>query len=186
MSPEQSKDEILLKVDQWDLGKTKRRLVVTESWSERLANEVDPIYRRFQVLHILNVDEILVPPPTIDTFWHYHILDTSSYRADCEQAFGGFIDHLPYDPGEQSEELTRLDQANQAKTLSLYASTFGQLTPQAEAIWKTSNPLGIDFEFMDKIGVGNKSGRSSKNNNQQQYRGPHLGRCHGDGPPSCR
>ncbi|MNJ77969.1 hypothetical protein D3C77_755940 [compost metagenome] len=36
-----------------------------------------------------------MPPRPVLDLWQSHILDTRAYRADCDTAFGRFIDHFP-------------------------------------------------------------------------------------------
>jgi hypothetical protein len=81
-------------------------------------------YRRFLCLMATHPDEVLAPSVDVDTFWHYHILDTMKYAADCEQAFGFFLHHYPYAGmhGEDDEQL-RVDGGERMRTL--YTAAFG-------------------------------------------------------------
>ncbi len=41
-------------------------------------------------------DAIHAPTPEADRHWHEHLLDTRSYRAMCDERFGGrFLHHVP-------------------------------------------------------------------------------------------
>lgn len=70
-------------------------------------SEAETLYLRFLMLKKLYPLQLLVPPrPALD-LWQSHILDTRAYRADCDTAFGRFIDHYPClgmnGPAEQRE-----------------------------------------------------------------------------------
>jgi hypothetical protein len=70
-------------------------------------------------------NESIAPLVDVDTFWHYHILDTMKYARDCEQVFGYFLHHYPYVGmrGGQDEQF-RLDSGERMRTL--YEATFGE------------------------------------------------------------
>jgi hypothetical protein len=95
-----------------------------ESWSQARANAVEKEYRRFLWLMKMYPNESIAPLVDVDTFWHYHILDTMKYARDCEQVFGYFLHHFPYIGmrGEQDEQF-RLDSGERMRTL--YEATFG-------------------------------------------------------------
>lgn len=101
-----------------------------EGWSREKADAVDKEYRRFLCLMTLYPDEDTAPPVDVDTFWHYHILDTMKYARDCERAFGYFLHHYPYvgmrggDDGQ-----FRIDSGARMRTL--YEATFGEAYPGA-------------------------------------------------------
>jgi hypothetical protein len=61
----------------------------------------------------------------VDIFWHYHILDTMKYAADCEQVFGYFLHHFPY-IGLRGEEDEAAHQRVGARMHELYEATFGE------------------------------------------------------------
>jgi hypothetical protein len=95
-----------------------------EGWSLEKADAMETEYRRFLCLMATHPDEVLAPSVDVDTFWHYHILDTMKYAADCEQAFGFFLHHYPYAGmhGEDDEQL-RVDGGERMRTL--YTAAFG-------------------------------------------------------------
>ena len=94
-----------------------------EGWSRAKADAVEQEYRRFLCLMTLYPDEDTAPPVDVDTFWHYHILDTMKYAADCEQALGGFLHHYPYIGlrGEGDDQF-RIDSGERMR--ALYEATF--------------------------------------------------------------
>lgn len=120
-------------VMQLDLSPIKAKLMHAESgegWSSAKADATEKEYRRFLCLSKLYPDEATAPLEDVDTFWHYHILDTMKYAADCEKAFGYFLHHYPYVGlrGGDDEQF-RLDSAQRMQTL--YEATFGDAYPGA-------------------------------------------------------
>ena len=82
-----------------DLNPIKMKLMHEasgEGWSEMRTNAVETEYRRFLFLMKKYPDAGASPTVDVDTFWHYHILDTMKYARDCEAAFGFFLHHYPY------------------------------------------------------------------------------------------
>jgi len=67
-----------------------------EGWSLAYADAVEFEYRRFLYLMKKFPHEQTAPLFDVDVFWHYHILDTMKYAADCEAVFGYFLHHFPY------------------------------------------------------------------------------------------
>ena len=122
-------------VMQLDLEPIKMKLMHVasgEGWSLEKANAVEKEYRRFLCLMKMYPEEDTAPLVDVDTFWHYHILDTVKYAADCEQAFGYFLHHYPYVGmrGEDDEQF-RLDSGDRMR--DLYEATFGDTYPGAAA-----------------------------------------------------
>jgi hypothetical protein len=110
--------------------KTKLMHVASgEGWSLEKANAVEKEYRRFLCLMKLFPEEDTAPLVDVDTFWHYHILDTMKYAADCEKVFGYFLHHYPYVgmDGTEEDEQFRLDSGDRMRTL--YEATFGEAYP---------------------------------------------------------
>ena len=82
-----------------DLASIKMKLMHVESgeaWSAARADAVEAEYRRFLFLMKKYPDAEASPTVDVDTFWHYHILDTMKYARDCEAVFGYFLHHYPY------------------------------------------------------------------------------------------
>ena len=126
-------NDLFKAVMQLDLQPIKTKLMHVESgegWSAEKADAVEKEYRRFLCLMKLYPDEDTAPLVDVDTFWHYHILDTMKYAADCEQAFGYFLHHYPYVGmrGEDDEQF-RLDSGKRMG--ELYEATFGEAYPGA-------------------------------------------------------
>ena len=128
-------NDLFKAVMQLDLQPIKTKLMHVESgegWSAEKADAVEKEYRRFLCLMKLYPDEDTAPLVDVDTFWHYHILDTMKYAADCEQAFGYFLHHYPYVGmrGEDDEQF-RLDSGKRMG--ELYEATFGEDYPGVPA-----------------------------------------------------
>lgn len=102
---------------------------LTESSEAKLTKEdcslAEREYRRFLSLKLFYPKEELVPNKLLDEFWHSHILDTESYRRDCDSVFGHFLDHFPYFGIYGEEDESKLEETFQ-KTVSLYERHFGK------------------------------------------------------------
>ena len=110
-----------------DLNPIKVKLMHKESgegWSLEHANAVETEYRRFLYLLTAFPHVEMAPRVDVDTFWHYHILDTMKYARDCEQAFGYFVHHYPY-LGLVGENGMELQQQAGERMRDIYESTFG-------------------------------------------------------------
>ena len=117
-----------------DLDPIKVKLMHEESgegWSLEKANAVEFEYRRFLQLMKMYPGEQTAPLFDVDTFWHYHILDTMKYAADCEQVFGYFLHHFPY-IGLRGEEDEAAHQEAGTRMQELYEATFGEAYIRAE------------------------------------------------------
>ena len=131
-------------VMQLDLEPIKMKLMHVESgegWSVGKANAVEKEYRRFLCLMKMYPRESIAPLVDVDTFWHYHILDTMKYAADCEQAFGYFVHHYPYVGlrGGDDEQF-RVDSGDRMQCL--YEATFGEAYPGADLEALDAGPAG--------------------------------------------
>jgi hypothetical protein len=110
-----------------DLNPIKTKLMHVESgegWSPEHANAVETEYRRFLYLMKAFPHVQTAPLVDVDTFWHYHILDTMKYARDCEQVFGYFVHHYPY-LGMDGESGIEMQQQAGERMRELYESTFG-------------------------------------------------------------
>jgi hypothetical protein len=104
-----------------------------EGWSVAKANAVEVEYRRFLCLMKAFPAEETAPLVDVDTFWHYHILDTLKYAADCQQAFGYFLHHYPY-VGIVGDEAGEARDAGATRMQELYESTFGDSYDEAAKV----------------------------------------------------
>src|ERR1700704_2298626 len=86
-------------IDRFEFGMLRQKLVDQEEglgWSEEQCTLVEDEYRKYLALTRVYGLKSLVPPQLVDSFWHYHILDTQAYVADCERVFGKYLHHFPY------------------------------------------------------------------------------------------
>lgn len=95
-----------------------------EGWSAARADAIEVEYRRFLCLLQMYPQEAIAPLVDVDIFWHYHILDTRKYAADCQQAFGHFVHHNPHIG--LGEDNAADHQAFGARMHALYQATFGE------------------------------------------------------------
>ncbi|MGJ9419491.1 glycine-rich domain-containing protein-like [Massilia sp. CMS3.1] len=111
-----------------DLNPIKVKLMHKESgegWSLEKADGMETEYRRFLYLMKAFPNEQTAPLVDVDTFWHYHILDTMKYARDCEQAFGYFLHHYPY-LGLEGEDGADVQGQAGDRMRELYEATFGE------------------------------------------------------------
>ncbi len=139
------KNNVLEAIAALDLNpiKTKLRHVASgEGWSQAKASAIELEYRRFLYLMHSFPNEEVAPTVDVDTFWHYHILDTMKYAADCEQAFGYFLHHYPYVGLDTAAEAGAEERGGQ-RMKELYELTFGEDYIRAEA-YGTQEVLASD------------------------------------------
>ncbi len=120
-----------------DLEPIKVKLMHAESgegWSLAQVNAVEFEYRRFLYLMKMFPREQTAPLFDVDIFWHYHILDTMKYAADCQAVFGYFLHHFPY-LGLRGEDDEAAHHRVGERMRELYEATFGDsyLRPAAQA-----------------------------------------------------
>ena len=117
-----------------DLSMVKLKLMDTEEgagWSAEQCERVELEYWRYLMLSCRYPGKAIVPSKVVDTFWHFHILDTQAYADDWEKAFGYFLHHYPCFGMRGAEDAQALESAYD-ETLSLYELHFG---PPALDIW---------------------------------------------------
>lgn len=111
-----------------DLEPIKVKLMHEESgegWTLERATAIEFEYRRFLILMKKYPNEQTAPLVDVDTFWHYHILDTLKYAADCDAVFGYFLHHFPY-IGLRGEADQEAHHRVGERMKELYESTFGE------------------------------------------------------------
>jgi hypothetical protein len=115
-------------IDTLDLSPIKFKLVDPRhghGWPLARANKAEADYKLFLRLNYLVGDEeIIVPGSDVDEFWHYHILDTRKYEADCLRLFGRLIHHYPYFGMKDADDAERLKSATE-RTRILYEQILG-------------------------------------------------------------
>lgn len=134
MNEVRSMEEIVAKIDQLDFAMIRLKLMDAEegeSWSPEQCDQIEKEYRRYLALTGCYPDSAIVPSKPVDVFWHYHILDTQAYAADCETAFGYFLHHFPYFGMRGPEDAQALGDAYD-ETLDLYERHFGH---PSDEVW---------------------------------------------------
>jgi len=114
-----------------DLDPIKVKLMHQESgegWTLQQASAVEAEYRRFLFLMKTFPTELAAPNMDVDTFWHYHILDTMKYAQDCQEIFGHFLHHFPY-VGLRGEDDLAAHHRLGERMRELYEDTFGEPYP---------------------------------------------------------
>lgn len=110
-----------------------------EGWSRAKVEAMDLEYRRF--LHLMHTfpNQSASPTRAVDTFWHYHILDTQRYAADCDEVFGCFMHHNPYGDGDGESTGKNTGASTAAPDYDpmqeLYESTFGEAYIRRESYY---------------------------------------------------
>lgn len=124
---ENSLDEVQAAIRSLDLDPIKIKLMDREGerWTREYADEVEVWYRRFLFLNAKYRNQPIVVTKPIDTFWHYHILDTMKYAADCQAVFGFFLHHFPYFGMRGDDDARNLELAF-GNTLEIAELEFGE------------------------------------------------------------
>lgn len=110
-----------------------------EDWTQEYTDHVELWYRRFLLLSQRYPTKPIVVNQAIDTFWHYHILDTRKYAEDCQAVFGHFFHHFPYFGMRGEEDAKNLQQCF-GDTMQLIEQEFGESLEAAfGSRWETPN-----------------------------------------------
>lgn len=104
-------------IDALDLSSVMARLKRDHDFSAEDLHLAETQYRQF--LQLCLDDTGSVPTEAADKVWHYHILDTHKYAADCDAIFGEFMHHNPHD------EMTQALETAAQKTQKAWADKFG-------------------------------------------------------------
>ena len=107
------------------------------AWSGEYTEAVEKNYRRFLYLAYLYPEAVIVPSEPVDTFWHYHILDTIKYAEDCQSLFSTYFHHFPYFGLRGDNDKEHLEQTFR-ETEQLYLKHFGE-TPRMSIGGKESS-----------------------------------------------
>ena len=130
--------ETMRKIEELDLEPIKSKLMHEasgEGWSAARADAIAKEYCRFLFMMHKFPDESFAPLVDVDTFWHYHILDTRKYAADCQEIFGYFLHHHPYVGLGDGEAQQAEHAAFGLRMHQLYQASFGEACPGAGNAW---------------------------------------------------
>lgn len=114
-------------VDKLDFSMINDKLMAEDHifWDEQTLSQVEELYKKFLVLHMLYPNVDLVPTVQIDSYWHQHILDTRKYMDDCNTIFGSYLHHDPYF-GIYGDKDKQANLKAFERTKSLWLSTFNE------------------------------------------------------------
>ena len=145
VTPEAEKD-FQGKLDLLDLGPIKDKILFSNGYDIQLINEMEVWYKRFLFLNFKYAGSI-VPNELVDEFWHFHILDTRKYAADCEMLFNELLHHFPYFGMRGEDDRKNLNQCYE-ETKKLFLKEFGSIPFMNEDIQEIlkASPL----ELMEK------------------------------------
>lgn len=97
-----------------------------EGWTPEQAKEAERWYKMFLKLYVLCPDANIVPPKHADRLWHAHILHTVQYHIDCNNVFGKYLHHYPYDKDNVKQETMEELRGKVDRTASLFFEHFGE------------------------------------------------------------
>lgn len=90
-------DRAVTRIAALDLEPVRQKLRSKLGWTDDRIAAAEAEYRDFLTLLARHPGETVVPwSEDLDEMWHYHILDTRKYAADCQAIFGRFINHNPH------------------------------------------------------------------------------------------
>lgn len=96
-----------------------------EDWPQAKADMAEREYRRFLYLMKAFPGEQCAPLREVDMFWHYHILDTKKYMADCDAVFGHYLHHYPHAGMEGADDDEAVHHTASDRMRQLYDLAFG-------------------------------------------------------------
>lgn len=125
------------KVARLDLEMIKMKMSRPEeglNWTPEQIENAEVEYKRYLTLCIRfpYPKYSIVPNEIMDTVWHYHILDTKAYHADCERVFGHYFHHFPYFGLRGEQDAKNLASAGE-DTVAFYEQLFGEAIDGSDA-----------------------------------------------------
>jgi hypothetical protein len=109
--PLNSERTIRMYIVNMDFVLLKEKMRLEEGWSSEQIDQVEKRYKKYLFLRWKFQEELMPPPEDIDTFWHYHILDTIAYFKDTAAIFGWYFHHYPYFGMRGDADNTKLHEA---------------------------------------------------------------------------
>jgi len=108
-----------------DLTEAVRGARAAYHWTDEEAAEAELEYRRFLWLTYQHDGPAGALHGDADKLWHYHILDTRKYAADCDQILGRYIHHTPAHAVSEGER-----QAAYQRGLERYEAEYNRPMPR--------------------------------------------------------
>lgn len=117
--------EAVFLVEKLDFMTQNEKLISYSGWKSEKVMAVEALYKEWLILHKVYGDKFaLAPNKALDEYWHYHILDTKKYMADCDLVFGYYLHHYPYFGLTEAEPAQDLEQGF-LLTQELFKKHFG-------------------------------------------------------------
>jgi len=114
-------------VNNLDFMTQNEKLISYSGWKSEKVIAIEGLYKEWLILHKVYGDKFaLAPNKALDEYWHYHILDTKKYMADCEQIFGYYLHHYPYFGLTEAEPAQDLEKGF-LLTQKLFKKHFGHI-----------------------------------------------------------
>jgi hypothetical protein len=112
-------------IDELGLEPMVKVLQEEHGWSDQDAEDAQYWYREFLWLCYQYPDQpISALSKRADQLWHKCILDTVSYREQCNRIFGTFLNHVPLYGAPSDEDVRIFEQ-----TRALYERVYGGHLP---------------------------------------------------------
>jgi hypothetical protein len=110
------------KIDALDLTSIVQGTRKGQGWNAQEAKDADLWYRRFLKMCIVNGKKpVAALSSDADKVWHYHILDTPRYQADCKSLFGRYLNHQPI-TGRRTAAQTKAIKDTNAMSIRLFGT----------------------------------------------------------------
>ena len=141
---------IPIEIENLDFKRIKYKMSLKKNdegleWTKEKIEIAEQEYKKYLTLIQKYYPKSIVPSKTMDEFWHMHILDTKTYREDCQKIFGRFIDHFPYFGIYGNEDRKNLLNSFE-ETKKLYKKTFGKEIFEARASRCEDHPCHVESE----------------------------------------
>ena len=117
------------KIRSLDLEPIKFKMMSEEDGAGMTLEAVNKLERQYKFFLLAigkNPGMSIVPTKSIDEMWHYHILDTELYMAQCKEVFGRFVHHFPYFGIRNNQDAENLKSAFE-KSLPIYEECSAEL-----------------------------------------------------------
>lgn len=124
-----SAEKVERAIQRLNLKKVLARAAEEERWSRSRATRAALWYRRFLWLSFRQrMRPLAAISRDADLLWHYHILHTRKYAADCQRIFGRFLNHEPID-GRRRAVRTAARRRVFESSKKLYLEVYKELPP---------------------------------------------------------
>ncbi len=143
------------KLEALDLEPIAWRLMHPEDglgWSREQVTKAVTRYKMFLYVMHLYPNRAIIPTREMDIVWHFHILDTRKYAADCESLFGYFLHHRPGDGSIKSLADKAAIETAFASTLALFSEYCGLILSGETHNYQSAFVINIHDELQQASG----------------------------------